>query len=964
MSRGLSISVLVGLLVLGCGGDDSPRAEFAERVAPLLEQRCASAACHGVLPGAEQAGDVVDFEEQLLFRVDRFGSLLDIEQARAAAKRAINTQEVDASTLLRKPLHVDLGGLPHYGGTDFPRRDVDGYRAIRSWIELEDSGGEDPTPLDEAERFFAETVQPALLEGTCFDATCHGPRAGSIPYRLEPPIDGRFSTAATRENYRASRRMLALGGYPGLSRLIRKSAPLAGAGIVHKGTNFDFYAGDPFGGADAIADWACFERTRATGQSCKNAGEAPIEGFVFVRGGVTPGNVFDLDVFVPGRDLFFARTPGPSLEPSSIENLTEALHAEPADIRDPAVSPDGRRVLFTMRTSPVSGHHVWELDLETRQARQLTFGNGRLPSGGLATDRDPTWGPDGSVWFVSTRAGTLADGGLRLDAELYSIEPDGGLRRWTHTPHLERKPVFLEIGDEAGGEVAFTALRQALPDQSRAHSFRFPPSLETEYHQHFGINSVPTLFHDLRELPDGRYVTIVAELDVEWRTGQLGVIDRNFGPELDSGTHPADAAVAPYSPPLVLLPADAPEASHRDPAPLPDGRLLVVRARTPTAQGEAFQSRIELWTLAERADGSGPKVSARSVLIDEALPVTDPEPVYVRPEVRIDAPPHEPAHADPYGTLVNNGAPMIDAILANLQPAGTKTPRNDFRYVRLVEAIVETPAARSPVSAAETRFGIHGATRTSLGWQGKNRILVELPLADDGSFQARVPAGVPFRVQLLDEQRMAVGAPHNRWFDVQPGQVLAQGLSVAAGVERYNSSCASCHGAPDGDGDKALELEEPDMITAASLTLSRYELSNPRRPLAPIETGDATRIAIDYVEDVQPILSARCATSGCHAGAEPAAGLALGGEPTLWYSESYEALLDPARGLVDRQSGRARSSHLLERLLGRELEATRELHELAPHPTELGEPALAESDILTLIRWIDLGASFRGGNAP
>ncbi|MCK6536730.1 MAG: hypothetical protein L6Q84_27490 [Polyangiaceae bacterium] len=942
------LCILVSTLAAACGQDDTPDTVFREQVVPVLEQRCASAVCHGVSAGAEQSGDVVDWDSQLLFRIDRHGSVSDPEEARQAALRAINTQEVEASSLLRKPLHVELGGLPHLGGANFQRRDMPAYAAIRRWVESEPDGGEDPTPLDDAEQLFADTVQPALLAGTCFDSTCHGPNAGSVPYRLEPSIEGTFSTEATRHNYRVSRRMLALGGDPGQSRLVRKSTPLAGKGIFHKGTNFDFFAGDPTGGVKAIEDWACFERRRATGQECTGAGAPPVNGFVFVRGPTGPGRVFELDVFEPGRDLILATTPQASLTPATLENLTAALHDQPADVRDPAVSPDGRRVVFAMRTGIGQGHHLWELELDTRQARQLTHGNGPLKSGGLSTDRDPTYGPDGSVWFVTTRAGVLADGGLGLDAELMSLGASGELRRWTRTPHVERKPAFLEVGDEAGGEVAFTALRQALPGQSRAHSFRFPPSLATEYHQHFGINSKPTLFHDLRELPDGRYLSVVGELDSSHETGQIGVIDRNFGPELGGATAPSSAAISPYTPPLVLLDADGAGVSYRDPAPLPDGRVLVTRA---VLDGAALRTRIDVLTLAERLDGSGAFVSGRGTLVDDGM-ASDPEPVFVRAPVQLDAPPHTAPAELGSGLLIHNGAPMIEAILSRLEPAGAKHLREDLRFVRLIEALPETPASRAPVPQAK------GATTTSLGWHGMNRILAELPLAPDGSFQARVPSGVAFRLQFLDEQRMAVGHAHNRWFDLQPGQTLAQGLSVSAGIERYNARCASCHGAASGDGASPPPLEAPDLISAASLTLSRYEAQNPRRPLPPTETGDPTRIRVDFAQDVQPILSAKCGS--CHGGAKPAGALPLGAAATTWYSVAYEALLAPARDLVDARDGSAFTSHLIERLVGAELGAKRKLPHATAHPGEHGAPALSKAELLTLVRWLDLGASFRG----
>ena len=978
-STPLATAGRVAVMVTMCAGpactsDGTPRDRFEETVLPVLEQRCSSPVCHGVGPGAEARGDVVDWS-QFVFDVTARGRALDPDHVYEAAKRQINTREDPAfSSLLRKPLAVEQGGLPHYGRVNFTGTGDDAYRSILDWIAIEEGGGEAPDPLDELEQLFADTVQPTLVEATCFTSSCHGPAAGGIPYRLDPSVEGRFPIAATRANYRASLRMLTLDGYPLLSRLLTKSLPL-GAGILHKGTNFDFYAENPHGGVEAITRWACSERRARVGEDCRE-GLQPISGFVFVRGPIEQRHTFDLDAFAPGRELMLAAIGDDSIEPTKVEALTADLHEGPVDIRDPAVSRDGRRVLFAMRTSKEGGHRIHEIDLVSRAHRQLTWDPGPLSGGGIATDRDPTWGPDDSVWFVSTRAGVVADRGQHLDADIYSLSEDGELRRWTHTPHIERKPVFFEVGEEAGGEVAFSALREAIPAQRRAHVFRFPPDLGTEYHQHFGINSTPTLHHDMRELPDGRYVSVVGDVDALRRIGELGIVDRNFGPELDAGGSTDETGLPLYAPPLTMLaPEDGDPGSYRDPAPLPDGRLLAARVswpEPPATPAVATGSRIELLTLKESADGSGPKVVATTTLIDDAMMATDPEPIAVRAPVRIDAPPHPVLAGERGGVFLHNGLPMIDAILGNLQPAGPKAPADRFRYVRLVEALPQTPSERHAIPADEARDSQLFATTTSLSPHGAARILAEIELAPDGTFQAGVPAGIPFRVQGLDANRMALGTMHNRWYSVVPGQRLVQGLSAALGTTRYDSRCAACHGKADGDGLTPITLEEPDLVTGASLTLSRYENQNPRRPLEAPMLGDGTRVAIDFARDVQPFLVEKCADDSCHAGDRPAAGLGLTDAPTRWFSDAYESLLalgggsTGGRAYVAADNGSARESFLVEMLLGRELAAPRSLASVdTVHPADdLGAPALTEAELLTLVRWIELGATFRGIARP
>ena len=446
-------ALLVSCVLTACHNPESVRDHFDTAVLPVLEQRCGAAVCHGVAPGAEEAGDVIDWE-LLFWAVDGQGHILDPDEAYEAALRAINTVESpEFSTLLRKPLAVGFGGLPHYGRTAFAGPQDPAYVALRDWIAMEPVGGEDPVPLTEMERLFADTVQPALVEGTCFTASCHGTEAGATPYRLTPGVLGELGIEATRHNYEESLRMLSLDGYPMQSRLLRKSLPLATFGVVHKGTNMDFYAGNTTDGVEAIRRWACAERRLRTGSNCADEEDAPISAFVYVRGPLAPGRAFEVDSFVPGTDIYRVEVSGAEVEIASPRNLTGPLHEGPADVRDPAVSRDGTRMLFSMRTDAATGHHIYVMDLATGDAEQLTFDNGPLPGNGMATDRDPTWGSDGRIWFVSTRAGEVADGGELLDADIYSLEPGGDVARWTWTPHVERKLTFFDIGPH-GGELA------------------------------------------------------------------------------------------------------------------------------------------------------------------------------------------------------------------------------------------------------------------------------------------------------------------------------------------------------------------------------------------------------------------------------------------------------------------------------------------------------------------------------
>ena len=701
----------------GCATDPGPGAVFRDEVVPALERSCASGSCHGVAPGSAESGEIVNWG-LLHFPIDEAGTITDLTWTYQATKRAINTSEDPAfSSLLRKPLSTTFGGTPHYGGENYASTDVGDYQVIYDWIAMETGGGEDPEPLSDLEQLFADTVQPALQGVSCGNGNCHGSSSG-VPFHLDGGVAGEVPIAGTRANYKASRKMLSLEGAPEQSRLLRKSLPLHEGGIVHKGGNDAFFDGLDDPRAQAMMDWACAEQAALLGTEC---GAGPqVSGFVFVRGEVGPRDVFDLDVYAPGTDIWLARAAWPDLEVTETVDLTGALHGGEGDVRDPAVDPAGERMLFSMRLGPDEGHAIYVMELASGEATQLTEPGGAMAGGGLWTDRDPTWGPDGHVWFVSTREGVIADDGERLDAELYELDPaTGELSQRSWTPHIERRPIFLTMGKVAG-EIAFTVLRDAVPGQAHAHPFRFPPDMHLEYHQHFGTTPDQNLHHDLRETADGRYLIIQGDLGTAWEGGSLAIIDRNFGPEINHLSTSQDPSLPFYAPPCLMVDPDAatiygPGTLYRDPAGLPDGRALVATAPDVDLLDPAadVELGITVVTLSDSPDGSGPRLVGATRLLDEpGVDEFDPEPVAIlRPAPVADGLAWDPSSAT--GIFYHQGMPMIDAILSNLSPSGSKTIPDDFRWARIIEALPMSAAQCAAMLPLESVLCVSAPRRTS-----------------------------------------------------------------------------------------------------------------------------------------------------------------------------------------------------------------------------------------------------------
>lgn len=518
-------SASICLIALSCAGCGAPsaRERFDRDVAPILESTCLSSVCHGVSPGAEAAGEVIDWS---FFHVHttRRGAIADLGQAYESAKSRINTLEhPELSTLLRKPLALAAGGEPHLGGVQLASRRHADYRAIAEWIAEESGGGEGAEALSAEEQLFGDTVLPALSSRQCMNQGCHGATAPFTGF--EPPLilDGGpvFSRAQVKKNHHAARMHLFLGGDPLLSRLVRKTVPLERGGIAHRGGNDIFFsegADDPT--VQAISAWAAVER--------KGAALPAMTGIVFVRGPVATDRPFAIESGASGSDLFVLEPPSPG---GALRNLTAKLHSGPADVRDPAVRHDGKRIVFAMRREPQGALDIWEIGSDGSAPKQLT------KDAGTTANAQPCYGPDGRVYFVSTRAGVLADGRDQLDTDVWAVTPEtGALERLTHDPFPEATPTFFGVG-KSYGTLAFS-LRRTLGGRFEAPVFRMPLDHNKAYHGdpelhiHHGITQSPLVTYATRALPDGRFASVLVGRDNVWRGGKLAVFERQFGPDM------------------------------------------------------------------------------------------------------------------------------------------------------------------------------------------------------------------------------------------------------------------------------------------------------------------------------------------------------------------------------------------------------------------------------------------------
>lgn len=906
MSVHHTLWVVSGLVALvGCA--EGAAELFATEVVPVLERRCATAACHGVEPGVDWPS-----AEGFFVRLDARGRIASAREAREVALERVSVRAPRASSLLRVPAPTWLGGGPHAGGPLFDGPDDDAARVFHDWIALEERGGED-LELNELERLFADTVAPVLVQRCARDG-CHGPTDIAFLAFPLPVIEGQITDVDLVAARLATRKLLDLWGTdPRQSRLIRKALGEHSGGLVHRGDRTTFFPEAPVDapfdapGLQAILAWANAERAALGVEATQPT------AVVYVDAPIADRAPYRIEHGSTGGDLWLAGWPDPGIP----RNLTAHLHPEGAvEIRDVAVSHDGARVAFSMRSD--EEHAIWELVLATGSARRVTSSEGSFVQ--------PTYAADGRIVAVWDGHGELAADGDGVAPELVAIDDDGRLERLTYTPAPEVAPSTFASG-KTRGELAFATRRQGV-DVAEGLLFRFPLCHdarlhgEPEYHVHFGASIAPLAPLYARDLPDGRQlVTLLSSTMETDDRGGLAVLDRSLGPHL---ADLAEASLSGYRRPLQWLD----EGTHyRDPAALPDGRFLV------SADREGAPGEDAIWIGGIVDDEAGASLGGMTRwLARPGRSLRSATPVFARP-LEDDSHEETTSNEAATGFIVLRDVAVLETLFGRAEPRGSRELRDDIVGLRVLasEGALASEVARLP----------EGGTTVGLSDRIPVRVLAEVPLPDDRSAWIGVPARTPLRIAYIDALGMQVGRSLDRWFFAEGNETVPGG----ANVPTYARACAGCHGAMSGDPDEAV-APRVDAISSASITLSTHRDRNPRAPLEPLALTDGE--LVDWTRTIAPRLDA---CTDCHGGESPSAGLSLQPGAGIRFDSAYEALVEH----VDLDTLRARRSVLMERLVGRELEAPGTPNGVCP-------PDGPDDELVTVFaRWIEAGAFFELG---
>ncbi|MCC6650694.1 MAG: PD40 domain-containing protein [Candidatus Eisenbacteria bacterium] len=567
-----------------------------------------------------------------------------------------------------------------------------------------------------------------------------------------------------------------------------------------------------------------------------------------------------------------------------------------ASVSDPAVSFDGAKILFSMRPSGGSSRNVYEINADGTGLRQVTSGGG--------DDFDPLYLPDGRVLFTSTRSGEMDEYNHARSATLYTCDMDGSnLERISFNQSDDFDPELLP-----NGKIVYTRWEH-FGDMNRFPLFVTNPDGSGTFHQ-FGPHE-RNFFHST-VTPEGRLLAIESTR-INGDEGPLAVLKPEQGP-----SDPASTSYELHWD--VVTPnvnTDGEPWSHgafKYPRSI-GGNRYVVSYSLPAATREDADYGLYTFTLDQAGAGTVQDPATFSV---HSLTFLFNDPEWNEYDAQLLAPHSKPpVIASTLDRSVDYGIFLAQDVFNRSRVDGQEVP------VRGVEAIDSVAV----IASIPTTEGM--ANNFSANNYERRALIGMVPVHSDGSFRMKVPANTPLSFATLDSHGRGIVVKRTHIF-VRPG-------------ERFEN-CVGCH------EDRVAGGDLPTNPNPMAAMHEPFDINIPRAQFR----------TINYLNDIGPIVTAKCVS--CHQpnGDLPApGGLDLTAVPDTAmemrvFPRGYINLSGASRKLEHQvvSPGFPRRSRLVDYALGLGSRAGQ-----GSHPA--GADSLTAEEKRNINLWVLLGAQYR-----
>lgn len=377
-------------------------------------------------------------------------------------------------------------------------------------------------------------------------------------------------------------------------------------------------------------------------------------------------------------------------------------------VRDPQLHYDGRTILFSYRKADSEHYHLYEIDIDGSNLRQLTDGG--------YDDIEPCYLPNGDIVFVSSRAQRWVNCWLTQVATLYRCDRDGKNIRML-SPNNEHDNTPWVLPD---GRVLYTRWEYVDRSQVHYHHLWTMNPDGTGVMTYYGNLTPGVVMIDAKPIPGSTKIASIFSPGHGMREhdGAVAVVDTSLGPD-------DPAAVRTINP----------AHDFRDVYALSENLFLVAR-RTEVLLMDGSGTTRPLFTLPE-AD------------VKAGMQVHEPRPIITRPREHVIA------------DNVKLDQPVGHLILADIYDgrnmAGVK--RGEIRKLLVLETLpkpINYTGGMDPLT--------YGGSFTL------ERVVGTVPVEPDGSAFIELPALRSFFFVALDEHDMSVKRMQS-FLNVQPGEV-------------------------------------------------------------------------------------------------------------------------------------------------------------------------------------------------
>lgn len=490
-------------------------------------------------------------------------------------------------------------------------------------------------------------------------------------------------------------------------------------------------------------------------------------------------------------------------------------------IRDPDVSTDGKKILFSHKKNTTDDFHIYEMDIATKEVTQLTFGSGH-------SDVEPKYLPNGNIVFNSNRIVQTVDCWITPVTNLYIMNGDGSniIRVGYDQVHTTYPTVTSD------GRVIYTRWdyndRTQMWVQALFQMFQDGTN-QTEV---FGNNSnYPTTLLHTREIPgtNGKYISIASGHHV-YQQGELVIVDTNAdrnGKAPVSYVYKRDAHGQPSNIDGGNYTTDG--MVFKFPYALNENTFLVASSSAYSGSNTKFNICV--------MDSLGQSVTIckadTKMVPSQIVPIKNRE-MFNRP------------------SAVNYASDRGTYYVANVYE-GEAMKGVEFgaaKYLRVVEIEYRTTSLGATFSEGSGTGDPFSPVSTGNGSWDVKSVLGIVPVEADGSVLFSVPSDTPVYFQLLDENGQMIQTMRS-WSTLMPGETF---------------SCVGCHedknNVPDNDYGITLAMKKGVQSLQPDIWMGDYEEYDNFDPYK----DDA--IGFSYLNTVQRVLDENCVV--CHSNTDAA----------------------------------------------------------------------------------------------